>query len=66
MSQQQDQFLPEDGQEPQQGTSQQQQQPQPAVEGHAGQGSESALKQLRLWEQRRATNSGGKRRQGPG
>jgi hypothetical protein len=44
---------------------QQQQQPQPAGEGHGGQGSESAMKQLRIWEQRRAANSGGKRRQGP-
>lgn len=43
---------------------QQQQQPQPTSEGHAGQGAESALKHLRAWEQRRATNSAGKR-QGP-
>ena len=65
MSQQQEQLLPEEGEQPQQGTSsQQQQQPQP--EGHAGQGSDSAVKQMRIWEQRRATNSGGKRRQGPG
>ena len=65
MSQQQEQLLPEDGEQPQQGnSSQQQQQPQP--EGHAGQGSDSAMKQMRIWEQRRASNSGGKRRQGPG
>lgn len=43
---------------------QQQQQQQPA-EGHAGQGAESALKQLRVWEQRRASNSGGRGRQRP-
>lgn len=43
---------------------QQQQQPQPDPEGHAGQGAESALKEMRAWEQRRAANSGGKRRQG--
>jgi hypothetical protein len=65
MSQQQEQLLPEEGEQPQQGnSSQQQQQPQP--EGHAGQGSDSAMKQMRIWEQRRASNSGGKRRQGPG
>lgn len=63
MSQQQEQLLPEDGQPAQDGSiQQQQQQPQ---EGHAGQGSESAMKHLREWEQRRASNSGGKRRQGP-
>jgi len=67
MSQQQEQLLPEEGEQPQKGnSSQQQQQPQPAAEGHAGQGSDSAMKQMRIWEQRRATNSGGKRRQGPG
>jgi len=65
MSQQQEQLLPEDGDESQKGSTQQQQQPQPGPEGHGGQGSESALKHLRLWEQRRASNSGGKRRQGP-
>ena len=64
MSQQQEQLLPEDGQPSQDGSiQQQQQQPQ---EGHAGRGSESAMKQMREWEQRRASNSGGKRRQGPG
>jgi ABC-type uncharacterized transport system involved in gliding motility auxiliary subunit len=44
---------------------QQQQQQQPATEGHAGQGSDSAMKQMRLWEQRRASQSGGRGRQGP-
>jgi hypothetical protein len=34
-------------------------------EGHAGQGADSAMKQLRVWEQRRASQSGGKGRQGP-
>ena len=43
---------------------QQQQQPQPEREGH-GRGSDSALRQLRIWEERRAVQSGGKRRQGP-
>jgi hypothetical protein len=42
-----------------------QQQQQPQSEGHAGQGSESIMKQLREWENRRASNSGGKRRPGP-
>jgi hypothetical protein len=42
----------------------QQQQQQPATEGHAGQGSDSAMKQLRVWEQRRASQ-GGRGRQGP-
>jgi hypothetical protein len=62
MSQQQEQLLPEDSQPVKDGSVQQQQQPQ---EGHAGQGSESAMKQLREWEQRRASNSGGKRRHHP-
>jgi len=44
---------------------QQQQQQQPAADGHGGQGSDSAMKQMRIWEQRRAANSGGQRRQGP-
>ena len=43
---------------------QQQQQPETS-EGHGGQGSDSAMKQMRVWEQRRASNSGGKRRAGP-
>jgi hypothetical protein len=41
-----------------------QQQQQPQHEGHAGQGSESIMKELREWENRRASNSGGKRRPG--
>jgi len=53
---------------------QEQQQPQPHEEhaagqgsdGHAGQGSESAMKQMQAWEQRRSVVSGGKRRNGPG
>jgi hypothetical protein len=44
---------------------QQQQQQAPTAEGHGGQGSDSAMKQMRVWEQRRAADSGGKRRQGP-
>ena len=44
---------------------QQQQQPQPQSDGHGGQGADSALKQMRAWEQRRAALTGGKRRQGP-
>lgn len=62
MSQQQEQLLPEDSQPVKDGCVQQQQQPQ---EGHAGQGSESAMKQMREWEHQRASNSGGKRRHGP-
>ena len=42
----------------------QQQQQQPASEGHAGQGSDSAMRQMRVWEQRRASQ-GGRGRQGP-
>jgi hypothetical protein len=30
---------------------------QPASEGHAGRGSDSALKEMREWERRRAANS---------
>ena len=66
MSQQQEQLQPEDGQSVQNGGSQQQQQPQPSADGHGGQGSDSAMKQMRIWEQDRASHSGGKRRQGPG
>jgi len=65
MSQQQEQLQPEDG-VPQAEDGQQQQQPQATGDAHAGQGSDSALKQMRIWEQNRATHSGGKRRQGPG
>lgn len=47
-------------------TAQDAQQPhEAACEGHAGQGSESALKQLRVWEEHRATHTGGKRHGGP-
>lgn len=63
MSQEQQNLAPEDGDPAQNRGGQQQQQPQP--EGHAGQGSDSIIKQLREWEQRRASNSGGKRRNGP-
>jgi hypothetical protein len=66
MSQQQDQFTPQEGVPEEAGQQQQQQQQPDAVsEGHAGQGSDSAMKQMRAWEQRRASNSGGKRRHGP-
>jgi hypothetical protein len=65
MSQQQDQLVPEDG-VPTNPDRQQQQQQQPGGDGHAGEGSDSAMRQMRVWEQRRAVNSGGKRRQGPG
>lgn len=59
---------PQDSQPPGEAShpAQQQQQPQPDGERHGGQGSASALKQLRAWEQRRAANSVGRRRQGPG
>jgi hypothetical protein len=50
--------------QPVQEQQQQQQQPQ-SGEHHAGRGSESAMKQMRMWEQRRASDSGGKRRPGP-
>lgn len=63
MNTQHDSQSPGEGSHPAQ---QQQQQPQPDAERHGGQGSASALKQLRAWEQRRAANSGGKRRHGPG
>ena len=38
--------------------------PQPG-ERHAGQGADSAMKQLRVWEQRRASDSAVKGREGP-
>jgi hypothetical protein len=60
MSQEQQHDLPEDEDSSRTSSGQQQQQPQP--EGHAGQGSDSIMKQLREWENRRASNSGGKRR----
>lgn len=67
MSQQQEQLLPEEG-DHERGSGQQHQQPQSHAtdDGHAGQGSDSAMKQMRIWEQTRASISGGKRRQGPG
>ena len=37
----------------------------PPGDSHAGHGSDSAMKQLRQWEQRRAVHSGGMGRQGP-
>ena len=61
MSQEQQQDSPED--EGSSSSAQQQQQPQ--AEGHAGRGSDSIIKQLREWEDRRASNSGGTRRPGP-
>ena len=63
MSQDPQQFSPEDAEPAQDGVAQQQQQPH--SEGHAGQGSESIIQQLREWEHRRASNTGGKRRNGP-
>jgi hypothetical protein len=62
MSQEQQQDTPED-EGSAAGNGQQQEQPQ--AEGHAGHGSESIIKQLREWETRRNSNSGGKRRPGP-
>jgi ABC-type uncharacterized transport system involved in gliding motility auxiliary subunit len=52
------------GEPPNQPARQQQQQPQ--GESHAGQGAESVMKQLRVWEQNRASNSGGPGRERPG
>jgi hypothetical protein len=63
MSQDPQQDMPEENASRGNGSSQQQQQ-QPQ-DGHAGQGSESIMKELREWESRRASNSGGKRRNGP-
>lgn len=65
MSQEQEQFESEESEPTQAGIVGQQQQ-QPQAEGHAGQGSESIIKQLREWERHRSAHSGGKRRQGPG
>ena len=64
MNTEHEQATPEDGEAHRTVQQQQQQQPQP-TEGHGGQGSDSAMKQMRVWEQRRASNSGGKRRAGP-
>jgi len=67
MSQEQQQDKPQDDHSscghPRAQQQQQQQQPQP--EGHAGRGSESIMKQLREWEDRRASHTGGKHRTGP-
>ena len=62
MSQQQEQFESEAGQPTKDGTVQQQ--PQQSQEGHGGQGSDSAMKQMREWEQHRAAHSGGRHRHG--
>ena len=62
MSQQQEQFTPEEGEPAKDGNVRQQ---QAQEEGHAGRGSDSAMQHMREWEQRRASHSGGKRRQGP-
>jgi hypothetical protein len=56
----QEQTAPHDGQQ-----AAVQQQQQPVTEGHAGKGSDSAMRHLRVWEQDRASNSGGKSREGP-
>lgn len=64
MNTEHEQAAPEQGEAHKAVQQQQQQQAQP-TEGHAGQGSDSAMKQMRVWEQRRASNSGGKRRVGP-
>jgi hypothetical protein len=60
MSQEQ-QVAPEDSMPAQSGGEQQQSNP----EAHAGHGSESAMEQLKGWEERRSVSSGGKRRPGP-
>jgi hypothetical protein len=62
MSQQQEQFDSEDGQPTKDGTVQHRH--QPSQEGHGGQGSDSAMKQMREWEKHRANNSGGRHRHG--
>lgn len=62
MDQEQQQNSPDDSQSESGSSAGPQQQQQPQREGHAGQGSESIMKQLREWENRRASNSGGKRR----
>lgn len=55
--------FPSGGRDPA-GSAQQQEHPGDH-EGHAGQGADSAMKQLREWEQHRANNSAGKGHQGP-
>ncbi|GAB3645330.1 hypothetical protein [Ramlibacter alkalitolerans] len=65
MSQQEQQDTPDgDRASASSGTGQQQQQPQ--SEGHTGHGSESIMKELREWEDRRASHSGAKHRPGAG
>lgn len=64
MSQQQESSSPEDAHGESPANCQQQQQPQAG--GRGGQGSESAMKHLREWEQNRAGHSGGKPRHGNG
>lgn len=64
MDSQQQSDLPPDEREAAQ-SGQEQEHQRPDSEGHAGQGADSAMKQLRVWEQRRASQSGGKGRQGP-
>ena len=56
MSQQQQQDTPEDEDSSSSSIGQQQQQPQ--HEGHAGRGSDSIIRELHEWENRRASNSG--------
>ena len=57
--------FPPEGREPSEHARRQQNDTSGDSEGHAGQGADSAMKQLRVWEQRRASNSGGRGRQGP-
>lgn len=54
--------FPAEGHDP---AAQQQQQHPGDHEGHAGQGADSAMKQMREWEQHRANNSAGHGHQGP-
>jgi hypothetical protein len=65
MSQEQEQYSPDagksEGGSPQ---AQQQQQQQPQSHGNGGQGSDSAMKHLRVWEQQRAGVTGRKHRPG--
>ena len=63
MSQQQPKDEPGSDPSSAKGSGQQPQQSEP--EGHAGQGADSIMKELREWESRRAHHSGGTRRTGP-
>jgi hypothetical protein len=67
MSEEQQQYASEDAEPARSGaTAQQQQQPQPSSDAaHAGQGSDSIMKELREWEKRRSHDSIAKRRHGP-